>query len=487
MKLKSVKFNNYKSIKQELEIDLSAKLITLVGKNGSGKTNVLDAINNIFDMKNSNERKNMGYRFFLEFDEKDMHSFADVINPNNVCDQIEAYKTNDKHGLGVNIDMIKSPLLNEILSKTKHSIYQLAAELKKELEEFKILALQLAQVSPFGSGFATTVEFAEGSNKNANSYSWVFERYINNIDDTLRRLQEMLLKRKPNEEFVVSYELQFPTTLLFDIKNDFSIKYIKPKLTDFEQRHIIIDEQAIKKEIEKINKQNRKRILKINNLYENFVDRIDYFSALLDQQHYDITQKESSYDRIVGKIISQCNPKTYYLHNDNERLLFKDIKNSYRYRSLDEKTIIETFLTSRYSLLEQTEIFLRFQEKKLAPDEAEILCKGLEQFINDNLPPFEIEMIDRVSVDSDFNFYIIEKTGDKVPFSSTNSGRRWYFTYFFVKGCMLPGDYLFMDEPASNLHPEAQVCIRKDIEELSKINTIIFTTHSPYMISSMSN
>ena len=40
-----------------------------------------------------------------------------------------------------------------------------------------------------------------------------------------------------------------------------------------------------------------------------------------------------------------------------------------------------------------------------------------------------------------------------------------------------------MDEPANNLHPEAQIYIRKSIEEISKKNKIIMTTHSPYMIS----
>ena len=92
-------------------------------------------------------------------------------------------------------------------------------------------------------------------------------------------------------------------------------------------------------------------------------------------------------------------------------------------------------------------------------------------------------MIQKVKVSKDLSFSIVEKTGDEIPFSFTNSGRRWFFTYFFVKGCLLPGDILMMDEPANHMHPEAQVFIRNDIEELSKTNKVILTTHSPYMIS----
>ena len=40
-----------------------------------------------------------------------------------------------------------------------------------------------------------------------------------------------------------------------------------------------------------------------------------------------------------------------------------------------------------------------------------------------------------------------------------------------------------MDEPASALHPTAQMEILKDIEEVAKTHTVIMCTHSPYMIS----
>ncbi|MDE7395384.1 MAG: AAA family ATPase, partial [Clostridiales bacterium] len=46
MELTKVKINNYKSIENPIEIDLNggSHFITFIGKNGSGKTNILRAL-----------------------------------------------------------------------------------------------------------------------------------------------------------------------------------------------------------------------------------------------------------------------------------------------------------------------------------------------------------------------------------------------------------------------------------------------------------
>ena len=62
-------------------------------------------------------------------------------------------------------------------------------------------------------------------------------------------------------------------------------------------------------------------------------------------------------------------------------------------------------------------------------------------------------------------------------------GRRWFLTYSFVKRLLKKGDFLFIDEPAAFLHPQAQIEFRKDLEQLAKGGVYVFiTTHSPYMI-----
>ena len=97
------------------------------------------------------------------------------------------------------------------------------------------------------------------------------------------------------------------------------------------------------------------------------------------------------------------------------------------------------------------------------------------------------------SVEADFEdgnlqLYVIENNGTKVNFNSTSLGRRWYFTYFFIKNHLKKGDIFLIDEPASFLHPQTQSVILKSLEQLAERGiTVIISTHSPYMISDSSN
>ena len=75
------------------------------------------------------------------------------------------------------------------------------------------------------------------------------------------------------------------------------------------------------------------------------------------------------------------------------------------------------------------------------------------------------------------------KEGEEIDINSTSLGRRWFLTYSFVKRLLKKGDFLFIDEPAAFLHPQAQIEFRKDLEQLASNGVYVFiTTHSPYMI-----
>ena len=69
-------------------------------------------------------------------------------------------------------------------------------------------------------------------------------------------------------------------------------------------------------------------------------------------------------------------------------------------------------------------------------------------------------MYDRISVErSDgklLSIRIARKTGETVTLDSTSAGRRWYFTYYFMKNTLESGDLFIIDEPAAMAHPLAQ-------------------------------
>lgn len=80
--------------------------------------------------------------------------------------------------------------------------------------------------------------------------------------------------------------------------------------------------------------------------------------------------------------------------------------------------------------------------------------------------------------------------GDGIFLVSERSlGFRWFFVYLMIttyRGHKTnsPSDMLFLfDEPASNLHPTAQVELLSSLESLSKNAGIIYTTHSHHLIN----
>ncbi len=483
MKIKKIKIGNYKSIKKSQDIDVSSNLITLIGKNGSGKTNVLDGLFTLFDSRATNDRVVMDFRFYLELSKEDISSFKDVLNIGDTEKVIEAYSSSDKNGLGINVDRIKSTFLNKLLHSAEESIYSISKELEKEMSSYKKLISDLSEESYECEKFTIDVDFSEEDIANSTNYGFLFSGFSKELDDLIKKIKTIVNERKKGDELVLSYQYLGNQFYLKRYSN-FKLRYNRPKLTKFEQKYITINEDAIKKEIDNINKKTAKQVSKITDLYNKLKTKLKALSSLIDQEYMIEENEDSNFDRILNRIISVCNPKIYYLRNENSQLFFKNQGrwNSF-YHSIDERTILENFLKFKYTTIEQNELRKQIEDKKLSTDDIKKLSFDLEVFINENLPPYEKEMIREIKISEDLSFSIIERSGDEIPFSQTNSGRRWFYTYFFVKGCLQQGDILLMDEPANNLHPEAQIHIRKEIEEISKKNKVIMTTHSPYMIS----
>jgi ABC-type multidrug transport system ATPase subunit len=106
------------------------------------------------------------------------------------------------------------------------------------------------------------------------------------------------------------------------------------------------------------------------------------------------------------------------------------------------------------------------------------------------MPSFEMGMYDSISVeevssgrDDRLSIFLNEKTGDRVALKNTSAGRRWYFTYYFMKSLLEEGDMFIIDEPASALHPCAQREVLRELTELAKRGIhVVYSTHSPYLI-----
>lgn len=81
------------------------------------------------------------------------------------------------------------------------------------------------------------------------------------------------------------------------------------------------------------------------------------------------------------------------------------------------------------------------------------------------------------------SIFLNENTGEQINLNETSAGRRWYFTYYFVKNILSEGDIFIIDEPAAMLHPSAQREVLRELIELTKRGIkVVYSTHSPYLI-----
>lgn len=133
MLIKSIKFSKYKSIVDSIEIDLSSPMITFIGKNGSGKTNILDAIYHTFQRDNHLTPQNMDYHIFLELDEHEIQKYSNFVEITNETNIIEAYREGDNNSPTLQIDRIKSPLMTSMIDNLSDAIHELAEKLRDSL------------------------------------------------------------------------------------------------------------------------------------------------------------------------------------------------------------------------------------------------------------------------------------------------------------------------------------------------------------------
>ena len=168
-----------------------------------------------------------------------------------------------------------------------------------------------------------------------------------------------------------------------------------------------------------------------------------------------------------------------YLLSENSQVLFKDFKKENDNRYYDPSAVI----FEAYAKTHNKKAILNDKNYVLTDKE----CSEFEEWLNDNLPKFECGMYEKITVNRDdknqLSICIHENNKHVVSLNETSAGRRWYFTYYFVKNTLSHGDTFIIDEPASMLHPSAQKEILSDICEMTRNGIrVIYSTHSPYLI-----
>jgi len=472
MKLIKIDINNYKSIASPVSVNFQDELPTvLIGKNGSGKSNVLEAFEHIASTNTNLPGKysagGLRYKAHIRL-EKD--EFAKLFPNEQYSEHKATFAAYSSGKDTLHIDTIESEHIVPLLKKELVDIRTVAYELKVAMEEYE-KALQKLACDDYESLSLRGYELVNGKGNTTNFETLKF-RAITFADQVKQIVDSFADKIKTDNSFVFSSYLYGIGTLYPPHAElvPFTLKYKKPELAPFEQKFIAINETAIKCEIAKINKKTEAARQKIDELISKLKAQSERLMG---------TDSCGAITEFLRKVRHIFGGNCGYLLNESNQVLFKDLRrendNRYYYPS---RVIFEAYAkaNNKPKLLED-------KEHKLS--DAEI--KEFEEWLNSNRPTFDEGMYKSITVSlgekNDPVIEIKENNGQIVSLNETSAGRRWYFTYYFVKCTLSEGDIFIIDEPASMLHPSAQKEILKDLIDLSQKGIcVIYSTHSPYLI-----
>lgn len=504
MKLKSITIEKYKSIQNSITINLddTNRFYAFIGKNGSGKTNVLQAIRYAFAKENYYSRSNRGellakYRCAIESEEK--ARFFSTVDIKGDNDEVEITFVQNNP----DVKMLSAPFIQSSIQQYKSVIESIHKKIKKEshiyinqLKEieqkyYKDFYLNLT-IKRIETGQLVTIR-----NDEIQALDKVFDTTIEKIE---RYLCERFGENVPFESRDYLYQLDIYDYKFFKIKVDNELEFspIIAKSLGLNELQLKEANERLNKELDKINKQLESSYSAIQSCIQEFNSIVKEIEKIftLDQDKYDIEdeKQKKDFDRFC-ELLKRAAFKTCYYIDNEESLLFYDRErgNDYYRQEMNRSNYnsqnpiiaaIDNYLNGS-GLYKDGESIL--ERGKISHDRLSELVDPINKgFLSDIILDFDKDEIKGFHIETSENglvFYVDEKNDGKINFNETSLGRRWYLTYNFVKQLLKPGDILFIDEPAAFLHPQAQAEIKQDLQKLSKQGIYVFiTTHSPYMI-----
>lgn len=472
MELIKIELKNYKSITESIGVEFHKNLPTvLIGKNGSGKSNVLEALEHIAS-KNSNLPGKYGagelrYKAYIRLDNSE---FAKLFPNEEYSEEKAVFSAYSSAKDGLQINTIESDTIVPLLRKELDNVLELTNELEDAVDSYE-KALKKIECDDRDSMSLRSYDIinAKGNTTNYLALKNMSKNFLNNV----KGLSNSFMQNFKSENTLVFSLPHYNTLKLYPPHAEltpFKLRYKAPELAQFEQKFITINELAIKREITKINKRTETACKKVNEILNKLKAQAD---RLLD------TAECGSITEYIRNVTKVFGNNCAYLLSENSQVLFKDLKKENDNRYYNSSAVI-------------FEAYAKAHNKKAILDDKNYVLTNkerseFEQWLNENLPKFEYGMYEKITVDTDdknqLSICIQENNKQVVPLNETSAGRRWYFTYYFVKNTLSPGDTFIIDEPASMLHPSAQKEILSDICEMTRNGIrVIYSTHSPYLI-----
>lgn len=502
MKLKYVELSNYKSIKKPVRVEIAdSDFYTFIGKNGSGKSNVLKALELAVSRDKAGKRydaQENGFKavYGLELTEEELKEYFELAEAKRSKSNEIRIELIDGD---LNIKWRTFPDIKFSFQKQKERVQELIPEFEKAKEEYKNVYKKFKK-SINGSDAVAKLNFTFDGEK---------EFYPDNFWEAVQRLEEQaermksLLSELEQEVFVIGEKYDRPVTIR-SVDYDYKVKLFEVIADEADAGGIVV--QNLKKDREQFDKIRtalsqsiQSYNLKFKTSYEKINSILSEFSEIRKAVRDSYFKKEKEYDKKCRKFAERklnfnellektVFPYVRFIDNENSLLFYtNDSRGYYDDRKLNAyNTIVQSMdnFLKNGGHYEEGESLLDGQT--LTGERLKVLVKILnDKCLQKGKPKFDKEIKYKLEIKSGrIELFVIEKDKTPVNFNNTSLGRRWYLTFLFEKRLLKEGDYLIVDEPAVFLHPQAQTEFRKELERLSyKGIKIYMSTHSPYMIS----
>ncbi len=485
MILKKMIISQFKSIRKPIEIDFSQNLICFVGKNGSGKTNILRSIKQFFSKDHYNNDF-ASYKLIYELNDDEIKNFSDEVEFDKEMRIVEvetSYSDFRATRVKAKIHELSISKWENQLNSLKNKVIDNFDKYYRELNEITIE--EIRKKNQFNSRFDII----------AASSFYDYELNSNNskikLAEITHTLEKFMAENFKKGTININYdEIQsMPYLYIPNLKvlSKESV-YMDPLLASFSN----INYDEYDKTIDGINR-------KLEVYYNNAKKALDEFKQIVQKIHrifsnrlndfYDEHDKKNKkYNSFLELIKSTINYDALYL--DNESTLLFQSTNDYYNRKTDGNNIIYRCATKYLKtngILQQGEDIKDLNN--ISDKRKNQIKTQINKYLASIVPLFDKDRIISLTAilsedGKTFLYRIKEKNGVDIPLESTSLGRRWYLSYIFLKNSMEVDDIIIIDEPASFLHPDAQKQILLDLIELSKTNKVIYCTNSIDMIPS---
>lgn len=504
MKLQKIRILNYKSIKESIEIPFTNEggIVTFIGKNGSGKTNILQAIRKSIIKQTgyyNGGKETIRSQYTLKVSKEDKEKYFSSVNVEKCKDEIVVDFTNGEE----HVKKVQAPILTVSVGQYKEKLEKLFKRIKNAGKNYVDKLKGIEQ--KFELSYYPNMQIVDEKDRISFLDSYKISYIENEIKRQIEEIREYLLSTFEKEYITIGDHLDYSRRFMPFREIEF---YQIASNKNIRVSSILAKSLGLNKEdVEKVNEKLNNEIIEINKQlkteYAILTDCLKEFNKI-KEEIYDIfyEQEEKSYEiqeRIDDEYKQFCRLLKdsiyrigYYIDNE-ETLLFFNKNDGYNRREfLNEylnaknpiwEAIHQFLLEQNYykeeeSILELDKIEesrLKYLEKKINKEFLSSLVSGFDK---DEILGYRIAFNNK-----NVSIFVKEKSGEEIDINSTSLGRRWFLTYSFVKRLLKKGDFLFIDEPAAFLHPQAQIEFRKDLEQLASNGVYVFiTTHSPYMI-----